>query len=108
MTAVETSWPARMRARYDEAAMLEAHPAVRARFDAHKSAAKVWRDFPRFMEWRVRNGLSGNPGDWIEVCLHGTNATLVRHASTIKRWAESTDFAGDKTSARERYAKTMK
>ena len=88
--------------------MLEAHPAVRAWFDAHKSAAKARRDFPRFMEWRVRNGFSGNPDDWIEECLHGTNETLVRHASTIKRWAESTEFAGDKTSAREGYAKTMK
>ncbi|HYW85151.1 MAG TPA: hypothetical protein VFB30_17950, partial [Spirochaetia bacterium] len=34
--------------------------------------------------------------------------TLVKHDSIIKRWAESTEFAGDKTSARERYAKTTK
>jgi hypothetical protein len=108
MTSVAASWPAQMRARYDKATLLETHPTIKAWFDAHKSGEKVWRDFPRFMAWRVRNGLSGDPDEWIEECLHGTNETLVRHASTIKRWAESTEFAGDKTSARERYAKTMK
>jgi hypothetical protein len=95
-----------VRRKYDKEQLL-AHPTIRAWYDGHKSSSKNWRDIPRFMAWRERMGYSADPDEWIAECLKETNETLTRHATIIKNWVESSEFAGDKHSARERYAASM-
>jgi hypothetical protein len=100
-------WRIYFKPKYDLQKLLQENPLLKAWLDAHKAKNTLY-DFPKFIAWRQKNGYPGEPDGWIRDCLSGNTQTLADHAILIKRWVESTDLAGNKHSARERYAKTMK